>query len=176
MSVAKRLVEFHDYLKEKGYRGRNVFEVEIGKKPGYLTTAAKNDSSIGSDVLEAVASKFPELNITWLLLGKGDMIKNNPENIEPTNSIKLPKVPEISQTELSSSTAFLAIIKEQAETIKEVTSNKEKKLIENQEAIMRDIKMLFDILKNHEDIFNSILDKLKELTSQNDISQEKKVS
>ena len=73
-SIVERLNEFHLYLKKDGYGGRNVFEVEIGKKPGYLTTALKKETKLGSDVLEQLAKKFPILNLRWLLTGEGEMI------------------------------------------------------------------------------------------------------
>ena len=73
-SIVERLNDFHLYLKSKGYGGRNVFEVEIGKKPGYLTTALKKETGLGSDVLEQIATKFPDLNLRWLLTGDGEML------------------------------------------------------------------------------------------------------
>lgn len=76
-SIVERLNEFHLYLKGKGYGGRNFFETEIGKKPGYLTTALNRKSKeLGSDVLEQLVSKFPELNIKWLLTGEGKMLND----------------------------------------------------------------------------------------------------
>lgn len=90
MSVAKRLVEFHDYLKSNGYGGRNVFECAIGKSSGYLTTALKKNTSIGSDVLEVLISKFPELNIDWLLSGNGSML--NKEIMQPIDNTR-PRIP-----------------------------------------------------------------------------------
>ena len=73
-SIIERLNEFHLYLKGTGYGGRNVFEVEIGKKPGYLTTALNKGTGIGSDVLEKLATKFPILDLRWLLTGEGEML------------------------------------------------------------------------------------------------------
>ena len=63
-SIVERLNDFHLYLKGNGYGGRNVFEVEIGKKPGYLTTALKKGTGLGSDVLENLATP-PRWATSW---------------------------------------------------------------------------------------------------------------
>ena len=76
MGQGKRLLEFHAYLKENGYGGRNKFENEIGKSAGYLTNIGKLDSNIGADTINVLASKFPELNIEWLIGDAPNMIKD----------------------------------------------------------------------------------------------------
>lgn len=88
MTTIERLEKFHSYLKEKGYGGRNVFERQIGKKEGYMTNALKKNTSISSDVLEKVMNAFPEVNIEWLISGKGKMIKEENED-------KIPNLPEL---------------------------------------------------------------------------------
>lgn len=80
--VIERLNEFHLYLKSRGYGGRNVFEQEIGKKPGYLTTALKKGTGIGSDVLANLTDKFPQLNMRWLITGEGNMLNDVAEKPE----------------------------------------------------------------------------------------------
>ena len=72
MATLERLKEFHLHLKSKGFGGRNVFEREIGVSEGYLSQAKRK--GVNSDVLEKVASSFPELNITWLITGNGEML------------------------------------------------------------------------------------------------------
>ncbi|WP_294081301.1 hypothetical protein [Proteiniphilum sp. UBA5384] len=66
------------FVKEKGY-GRNKFEELIGISIGYLST--KNET-INSDVIEKTKTFFPDLNLDWLITGKGEMvfssIKSNP--------------------------------------------------------------------------------------------------
>ena len=42
----------------------------------------KNNASIGSDVLESVILTYPELNIVWLLTGKGEMLNMSQANDE----------------------------------------------------------------------------------------------
>ncbi len=58
------------FVKQKGY-GRNKFENLIGISIGYLST--KNET-INSDVIEKSKIFFPDLNLDWLITGKGEMI------------------------------------------------------------------------------------------------------
>lgn len=58
------------FVKQKGY-GRNKFEELIGVSIGYLST--KNET-INSDVIEKSKIFFPDLNLDWLITGKGEMI------------------------------------------------------------------------------------------------------
>ncbi|SFK25825.1 hypothetical protein SAMN05216357_10137 [Porphyromonadaceae bacterium KH3CP3RA] len=57
------------FVKQKGY-GRNKFEELIGVSIGYLST--KNET-INSDVIEKSKIFFPDLNVDWLITGKGEM-------------------------------------------------------------------------------------------------------
>lgn len=50
------------------------FERRIGVSGGYVSNISK---SIQPDKLEKISKEFPELNITWLLLGEGSMKKGN---------------------------------------------------------------------------------------------------
>lgn len=49
------------------------FENLINASNGYVNSISKG---IGSDKLELILEKYPNLNIEWLLTGKGDMLKN----------------------------------------------------------------------------------------------------
>lgn len=77
MATLDRLKDFHSYLKENGYGGRNVFEREIGVSEGYLSQSKRK--GINSDVLERVAERFPELSIEWLVTGRGEMLVSDSE-------------------------------------------------------------------------------------------------
>ena len=52
----------------------SFFESEIGLSHGYVNSITKN---IGNDKLEKIVERFPELNIEWLLFGKGSMLKSS---------------------------------------------------------------------------------------------------
>ena len=68
MSVKERIREFAK--KEKG--SVKAFENSINASNGYINSIQK---SIGLDKLEAILEKYPNLNLEWLLTGKGEMIK-----------------------------------------------------------------------------------------------------
>lgn len=72
MTTLDRLRDFHLHLKDKGYGGRNVFEREIGVSEGYLSQTKRK--GINSDVLERVSKCFEDLNIDWLVTGRGSML------------------------------------------------------------------------------------------------------
>lgn len=90
MATLDRLKEFHSYLKEKGYGGRNVFEREIGVSEGYLSQSKRK--GINSDILEKVSECFQDLNIDWLVTGRGSMfIQEQESEKELIEMIKLLK-------------------------------------------------------------------------------------
>lgn len=65
------------YLKVKKIVTRQ-FELACGMSNGYFAKQVKAKGSIGSDFLERVAEAYPDLNITWLITGKGPMIVKPP--------------------------------------------------------------------------------------------------
>ena len=70
-SVKERLISF---LKHKKL-SQGKFEKMLGTSNGYVTNIR---SSIQPDKLERIASEFPELNISWLMIGEelgGPMLK-----------------------------------------------------------------------------------------------------
>ena len=78
MATLDRLRDFHSYLKEKGFGGRNVFEREIGVSEGYLSQVKRK--GVNSDILEKVSERFQELNIDWLVTGRGSMFIQEQES------------------------------------------------------------------------------------------------
>jgi hypothetical protein len=64
------------FLSEKKI-GRNKIEKELDLGIGYFSSKG---NSISSDVIEKIADRFPELNIDWLLTGKGNMLKTQSES------------------------------------------------------------------------------------------------
>jgi hypothetical protein len=55
-----------------------VFERSIGVANGYIGKQRKKKGSIGSDILERIAETYPDLNLIWLITGKGAMITKPP--------------------------------------------------------------------------------------------------
>ena len=112
----------------------------------------------------------------WLKTGEGEMFKNTSENSQTTDNIKLPQVPEIDKKELSSASPLFDIIKSQGEALKEIAINRDSKYIEEITLIKKEIEALREILKNQSAEFRVIYNKLNELISANNISEQKKVS
>lgn len=67
------------YLKYRDIK-KSYFEKEIGASNGYINSIKK---SIGQEYLDQISNLYPDLNITWLLTGKGGML--NLGNIESVN-------------------------------------------------------------------------------------------
>lgn len=70
MDIKDRLKEVRDYAK----MGQTNFEKHTGISVGYFN---KVKGSIGSDTIMKIVDKFPELNIDWLITGKGSMLKSD---------------------------------------------------------------------------------------------------
>ena len=84
MNTKDRLKEF---LSAKNI-GRNKFEFQIGVSRGYLSTKSE---IISSEVIEKTIDLFPDLNLEWLITGKGDMIRSE-KNIS-SSLITKPRIP-----------------------------------------------------------------------------------
>lgn len=61
----------------------SAFEASIGVANGYVNAISK---SIGLDKIKTILEKYPNLNIEWLLVGKGNMYKQNHVTEIPTVS------------------------------------------------------------------------------------------
>ncbi|MFX1668501.1 hypothetical protein JZ968_10090 [Riemerella anatipestifer] len=73
MSVKNRLKTF---IKSQGTT-ISSFEKGINVSNGYVNSISKG---IGGEVLLNILEKSPELNIDWLLTGKGEMLKTETKN------------------------------------------------------------------------------------------------
>ena len=84
MNAKDRLLEFLKHLNI----GQNKFEAIVGISNGYINN---NKGSIGSVIITKIATKYPELNITWLQTGEGAMLKEDQTRIPhveaPSNGI-----------------------------------------------------------------------------------------
>lgn len=70
MDIKGRLKQIRDYAG----MGQTNFEKHTGISIGYFN---KLKGSIGSDTILKIVDKYPEINIDWLITGKGEMLKDN---------------------------------------------------------------------------------------------------
>lgn len=78
--MIQRLKQFIEY---KGFSVR-AFEQECGINLSTIGQAIRNNKAIGSDKLEKIAENFRDLDMNWLFLGVGSMIRDeNLFNTEP---------------------------------------------------------------------------------------------
>ena len=54
--------------------GQGAFEKNVGISNGYINNSK---GSIGSQILNKISIKYPELNTEWILNGEGEMLKGN---------------------------------------------------------------------------------------------------
>ncbi len=54
------------------------FDISIGTANGYTLRMQKNNASVGSDVIERIVKEYPQVNLVWLITGKGDMFITKP--------------------------------------------------------------------------------------------------
>ena len=64
------------FIKQSGLSARQ-FDLSIGASNGYTLRMVKNRASVGSDVIETILRTYPDLNVVWLLTGKGEMFKSH---------------------------------------------------------------------------------------------------
>lgn len=55
----------------------NKFSTQIGVSNSYFNKILKDNNSVGSDKIEKILREYSEINPEWLILGTGEMFKNN---------------------------------------------------------------------------------------------------
>ena len=71
----KPIERLFQYLEYKGIRPTR-FERENGLSNGYLALTLKRKGDIGSQIVEKILNNCPDLSQEWLMLGSGQMLKN----------------------------------------------------------------------------------------------------
>jgi hypothetical protein len=79
-TVSERLAY---YLKYKG-KGQTAFEKDAGLSRGYVKHASDN---MGSKIREKIKAQCPDLNMEWLLTGKGVMLTGNITQSDNGNNV-----------------------------------------------------------------------------------------
>jgi transcriptional regulator with XRE-family HTH domain len=77
------LTRLSQYFKEKGISVRSV-ETQINASHGVLARALKNNTSISHHFLEQIAIVYTDLDLDWLLRGKGT-VSVPQDSISPQN-------------------------------------------------------------------------------------------
>ena len=86
--MIKTIDRLMQFIQHAGLSARQ-FDLSIGAANGYTLRMKKNRASIGSDVIENIVRTYPQLNVSWLITGEGEMLKSKGP-IEPIEFDELP--------------------------------------------------------------------------------------
>lgn len=92
----------------------SAFERSIGTSEGVIRRALKNGTDIQGKWLVKIAERYPEINTTWLLTGKGSMLE--PE--------RQPRIihEDVENYQISSQKTLIAALREQISLLKDANS------------------------------------------------------
>ena len=93
MKAIERLFQYFEFKGIKPTR----FEKDNGISNGYFSVQHKRNADIGSGVLETIINNCRDLNIEWLILGKGEMLIDITEG---KNKNKHEITPQLNNNEL----------------------------------------------------------------------------
>ena len=88
MTSKDRLLEFLNHLQI----GQGKFESNVGLANGYLNN---NKGSIGTNQIAKIVSRYPVLNINWLVTGEGTMLNTPKPNTKLLSNFPYMSVPVI---------------------------------------------------------------------------------
>lgn len=75
-NLGTMLSRIKEFIKHRGLSVRK-FEQALGMSNGTIHNATVNGSSISSQWMEKITEQYPELNLSWLITGKGSMLGTN---------------------------------------------------------------------------------------------------
>lgn len=78
------------------------FEISIKASDGVISRAIRNNTDIQSKWLTEITFNYKELNLEWLITGKGDMLKSSSKNELPLfyDAPTIPSTPSVDNTTL----------------------------------------------------------------------------
>lgn len=111
------------YIDAKGIKV-SALEKEVGMSNGSFASQLKNNKTIGVDKLENILSRFPDINLEWLLTGTGNMIKldvldeprvvyNKTDNSDSENEINYKDLAEARKETIESLKKIIAYLEMQ---------------------------------------------------------------
>ena len=74
----ERIKQIIDYYK----LSTRQFEQKISVSNGVIAKVLTQNTCLRSDVLSKIADTFPSINLDWLLLGRGEMLRNDSSSSE----------------------------------------------------------------------------------------------
>lgn len=78
----KRLKQIIDYY----HLSTRQFEQKISVSNGVIAKVLAQNTTLRSDILSKIADTFPEINIGWLLTGKGQMLNSEAPKPAPSSA------------------------------------------------------------------------------------------
>jgi len=73
----RKIDRFDMYMKYKGLNDNQV-SLQLGLSNGVIGKSRKDGRDISRRVLEQIEKYYPDLNISWIYTGEGEMLKNAP--------------------------------------------------------------------------------------------------
>lgn len=113
MSVKERLTTFVKSLNIS----KSEFCRQIGTSNAFISSIRV---SIQQDKIQSIASKYPQLNISWLLTGEGEMLKLGKNSVQshPTEYEKLPSGTGLIEFLMEQNRSLERIVHDQNDIIK----------------------------------------------------------
>lgn len=106
MEITKRLKSVLDYSR----LSVRALAIKCGLKQQTLDKHIKGISEVSANTLMAIARTYPEISTEWLLLGTGEMLRKNDENLDRLTAM-LDTVTLLQQTIKSKDEAIKALMK-----------------------------------------------------------------
>lgn len=75
----KAIERLYQYLESKDIKP-GTFEKQIRLSQGYLGKMFRRKADMGEGIILQIIENCPEINLSWLMTGKGDMLNESPEN------------------------------------------------------------------------------------------------
>jgi hypothetical protein len=119
MRLVDRLQEYLTYYRVTAY----AFEHNCELSNGYLGKQLKGKGAIGSDILERIKEKYPDLSLVWLVTGKGTML------LSPPNTRTEKKISELNEEQhiyFTSKDDVINLLNKQIEKLEATIGDKEK--------------------------------------------------